>query len=73
MRKDVEDVLEQVVLEREKQVEKGYTTEHDDKHILRDFAQFINRRVMRKNLTRQDFIEVAALAVAAVEKIDRHS
>jgi len=65
-----------VTTEREKQIDKGYTPEHDEFHGVIHLWSEAHRRLVELNLTddtesRQSFIEVAAISIAAVETIDR--
>ena len=73
-------VLDEVYDERQRQIGKGYTKEHDDRHSVMDFCGFIRRFTNKAHnsavdtnsvFAREKLIEVAALAVAAVESIDR--
>lgn len=70
-------VVGEVVAERERQVAKGFTPKHDDEHVPADMAMFIRERLLRADLTpepanvREQFVQVAALAVATVEALDR--
>jgi len=67
------NVLSEVAAERARQVAKWGNT-HDDGHSNLDFTRFINVRVGRSHddaLTRRMMIEIAALAVANIERIDR--
>lgn len=77
-----QEVLMDVVEERSRQDEKWGGEGHDDKHSVRDWVTYImaylGRIVSRENkwgadskLARKLFIQVAALAVAAVEALDR--
>lgn len=72
----------EVELERRVQDEKWGGPDHDDEHIDENWVDFITlraRRVLQTNPTteaqqrRQQFIRVAALAIAAVESRDRRS
>jgi hypothetical protein len=75
-------VVRDVVERREYQDEKWGSAAHDDKHSIRDWVTYLvaylGRIVSRENkwgadspLARKLFIDVAALAVAAVEAMDR--
>ncbi len=77
-------VLTDVVERRIYQDEKWGGEAHDDKHSIRDWVTYLvaylGRIVSRENkwgadspLARKLFIDVAALAVAAVEAIDRRN
>ena len=69
--------LQDVATERQRQDAKWGGPEHDDTHPISDWQQFISQRaenlVYRGNPERmyELFIEIAALAVAAAESIDR--
>jgi hypothetical protein len=66
-------VLFAVWRERRRQIKKGYTREHDDHHGYIDFRNYMHKRVdpPAGAPDRQEFVEIAALAVAATEKMDR--
>ena len=72
-------VLALITAERERQVAQGYTAQHDDQHLMADFYRFIQERIDRRMAAaggtgadfRKDMVEIAALAVAALQKIDR--
>ena len=69
-------VLDEVYEERQRQIGKGYVQKHDDGHPTNHFTWLIQRRVTmidmnRCPIMRKLLIEVAALAVAAVESMDR--
>ena len=69
--------LQDVATERQRQDAKWGGPEHDDTHPISDWQRFISQRaenlVYRGNPERmyELFIEIAALAVAAAESIDR--
>ena len=69
--------LQDVATERQRQDAKWGGPEHDDTHPISDWQQFISQRaenlVYRGNPERmyELFIEIAALAVAAAESMDR--
>ncbi len=74
----METVLNEVGAERVHQDDKWGGPEHDDAHETTDFLDFIWRRTQLRLMQLTDsvflrriFIEIAALAVAAVESIDR--
>lgn len=67
-----------VAAERERQIAKGYTAEHDDEHSDSDLVSFIvnrlerlNRCVIARDRYEQALVEVAALAAAAFERSRR--
>lgn len=75
-----DDVLKEVALERGRQDGKWGGPNHDDQHSTAEFVQFIEdyagwARQMAgmgsHDKARRRLIQVAALAVAAVESIDR--
>jgi len=64
--------------ERKRQDKKWGGPEHDDQHDNDEWCEYINERthllcwlVEPQNSDRQHFLEIAALAVAAIESIDR--
>ena len=69
--------LQDVATERQRQDAKWGGPEHDDTHPISDWQRFISQRaenlVYRGNPERmyELFIEIAALAVAAAESMDR--
>lgn len=80
--KELIDVLIEVCGERVRQDKKWGGPDHDDNHATLDFLGFIMSRVETasdreltnnhdKLIDRKELIEIAALAVAAVESIDR--
>lgn len=76
-------VAMEIVIEREKQIARGFDAEHDDRQPLADLAWLLARRandLQAPNLAqisadepRRLLVEIAAIAVAAVESIDRRS
>lgn len=72
-------VIEQVIAERDRQDARWGGSAHDDTHSWDDWARFIDdRNVAAKRLgplnpafARERLIQIAALAVAEVEAIDR--
>ncbi len=76
----LEKVLLQVKDERRLQDHKWGGADHDDEHSTQDFCRWIKNYAcwaeqkadgLNKNKARKRLIQVAALAVAAVEGIDR--
>lgn len=69
------EVLHDVFVERSRQIIKYGGADHDDRHTMDEWRELITGHCGRVPLTRQDdrrlLIEVAALAVAAVEALDR--
>ncbi len=72
-------VLGELLTERKHQDEKWRGPEHDDQHDLRTWFGLINERLYMPTdfmlvdpaAARRFFIEIGALAVAAIESIDR--
>lgn len=70
-------VLSAIANERERQVGIGYTAEHDDEHDANDFRDIIDGYVtgIGESADEDDqwdcFVQIAALAIAACESIDR--
>jgi hypothetical protein len=73
-------VLVEILDERRHQIDDhGWTPDHDDLHGLEDFAWLIARRAI--DMSHRDavhavdcrrlFVEIAAIAVAAIEAVDR--
>lgn len=74
------NVLQEVAAERERQDQKWGGPEHDDQHSTAEFAQLIQdyaawARVMAgmgsRDKARRRLVQVAALAVAAAESLER--
>ena len=73
--------IDDVLAERVRQDRKGYTAEHDDEHDLIEFLDFIEPRLERARnpldtaapLRRKMLVEIAALAIAAIEMLDRRN
>jgi hypothetical protein len=67
--------LEDVVDERMRQIDKGYDSLHDDTHDLPEYSQMITDRLHHVTFLtqepRKNLVEIAALATAAIEKLDR--
>jgi len=72
-------VLSEVVIERHRQRELGYTRDHDDHHTLAELNAFIESRAVAVDhiddlpVQRSLLVEIAAVAVAAVQSIDRRT
>jgi len=70
-------ILQEVISERQRQDEQWGGIEHDDKHGPDDWVSFIcyqaNKISPYNSFTdnRERFVKVAALAVAAIERMDR--
>jgi hypothetical protein len=72
-------ILFEVSNERLRQLDKGFDAEHDDRHSLPAWAYLLLRRVTDLShpwaeahpVARQELIEIAAIAIAAVESLDR--
>lgn len=69
------EVWDEVVAERERQDVKWGGPRHDDGHAVIDWADFISQRTadiaLCRTNERRAFVEIAALAVAAIESMDR--
>lgn len=69
------DVLHDVWIERKRQDIKWGGATHDDHHTMDEWRELLSGRVDRVPLSRADdrrlLIEIAALAVAATEALDR--
>jgi hypothetical protein len=72
------DVYRLVEDERERQIVKGYDETHDDNHTLAEFGAMIDARALAADEVgwgteevRTLFVEIAALAVAALESMER--
>ncbi|MCK5609395.1 hypothetical protein KAR91_46410 [Candidatus Pacearchaeota archaeon] len=74
------NIVNEVISERNRQDKKWGGAEHDDKHAPSEFVQWIEdyagwARMMSSMLSydraRKRLIQIAALAIAAVESIDR--
>jgi hypothetical protein len=75
-------VLEQVAAERRRQLAKGWTPEHDDGHsvdtLARNGALILNGSIggwvdASRHTRREQLIIGAALAIAAIERLDREA
>jgi hypothetical protein len=72
-----ESALYQVIKERQRQDEKWGGPTHDDGHAIAHFLNFIQDRVKEAHgqgttpAARKNLIEIAALAIAAAESMDR--
>jgi hypothetical protein len=68
-----DNIRAEIAAERERQLAKGYTPEHDDEHgaaILAEFAsEYIGRAIRHGN--RSDLIKAAALLESATASLDR--
>lgn len=69
-------VMRDVTAERHRQVDKGWTPEHDDEHALGDMCELAVQRFRRafdvpEDQTRPRLIEGIAILAAAVEALDR--
>ena len=74
---DNKTVLEEITRERARQELKWGGPEHDDTHSRADWINLIDERLAYPEEAdecaeyRKDMIEIAALAIAAVESLDR--
>ena len=66
-------IYDEIKAERERQDAKWGGPAHDDLHSMSEFAQFISQRLWGHETTRKEFVQVAALAVAAIESLDRRA
>lgn len=77
-----QDIYTAIEAERERQDEKWGGPEHDDEHTLNEWAKRIHDHAAAAAgiyasyetpdaRARREFVEVAALAVAAIEALDR--
>lgn len=79
-------VMDDVAAERKRQIGKGYTPEHDDRHTVHGFTNlsraYANLAVdnawhgetpTRLPAIRQRLVQATAILVAAIESIDRRS
>lgn len=70
-------VLHDVTVERQRQIDKGWTTEHDNRHLTHDLVSLAERRIHSEGsygpglYSRERLIEGIAMLVAAVEARDR--
>lgn len=71
-------VLDDVKAERRRQIEKGWTPEHDDRHATHDLVRLAEHRIHTEGpdarsgyYSRQRIVEGIAMLVAAVEAKDR--
>ena len=57
-----------VLVERQEQIDKGYTRDHDDEHkphVILSYGR------IGEDFTRDDLVRAAACTLAAIERIDR--
>lgn len=72
-----DDVLDAVRRERLRQIRKGWTPQHDDRHSTHDLVRLADRRAHSVGsagngyYSRERLIEATAMLVAAIEAIDR--
>jgi hypothetical protein len=70
-------ILDEIVDERRRQRDKGYDAAHDDAHTLNELWALVSTQMWAARADndliaqRKAFIRAAAVAVAAVESIDR--
>lgn len=72
------DALQHVAAERGRQIDKGWTTEHDSEHGLRHLTWLAQKRTSAAAYeaaigtwaVRSELVKAAALLVAAIELID---
>lgn len=72
--------MSDVLRERGRQIDKGYTPQHDDQHRTADMVRLIHERLPDVGRTypsadqeRDGMVQVAALALAEVEAMDRRN
>lgn len=74
---NIEEVVNEVRLERQKQDAQWGGATHDDQHADRDWLGYIHYQVgaayMQPERLRERLIKIAALSVAAIESLDRKS
>lgn len=74
---DTARALLDVAQERGRQVEKGWTREHDDEHQTHTLVKLAGQRAQRSGsrgqgfYARESLVEAAAMLVAAIEAMDR--
>lgn len=74
---DTARVIDDVRTERNRQVAKGWTPEHDDQHSTHDLVRLAEQRAHSTGsagagyYSRERLVEAAAMLVAAVEAMDR--
>jgi hypothetical protein len=66
-----DSAIADVLAERKRQDAQWGGPVHDDGHDNDEWAEFIARQMWRFRRKRENFVKVAALAVAAIESIDR--
>lgn len=66
----VTDWLEEIEHERKRQIEKGFTAEHDDEH-KDGFLRKAALHLIRVSGAKEDLIEAAAFIVAELERLER--
>lgn len=70
-------IFAEIIAERRRQDKQWGGADHDDNHLPSDFMDFIEKQTYKTYTANGDgdfrgrFIKIAALAVAAVESIDR--
>lgn len=68
-------VLDDIRVERDRQIGKGWTPEHDDEHDTADLVALATERLYLSDgedqLTRRRLVEGVAMLVSAIEAIDR--
>lgn len=73
----MEPVLNDVRRERALQDKQWGGPEHDDEHLPDDWMEFIETQVAKyradQSQFRERFVKIAALAVAAIESLDRQT
>ncbi len=69
------DIFEEIKAERKRQDAQWGGADHDDSHSFDDWLRYIQRQSerFRSDHKRARFVKIAALAVAALESIDRRA
>lgn len=71
------EILEQIAGERARQVELGWTIEHDNRYGVRHLVALSEKYLNRENddnpgyYSRDNLVKATALLVAAIERFDR--
>ncbi len=64
------NVLNELLLERRKQIELGYTADYDDAHPMHARMETLDR-LNDPNYTRAQLVEAGTIVVAEIERMDR--
>lgn len=63
--------VEDVLTERQKQIEKGYTSDHDDKHSPAQILRYGG--LIWHSFSRPQVVRLAACLIAAIDLMDRQA